>query len=208
MIQTLYHVRIYISFVSQLKTWVGCVIPQLRITPQVLGELIKSLMNQCDWYLTRNDVQYMEITTWETNICAAFQVIAVLVKAWIRKELYCFCESPSQWHSLLTAGDNTTDARRQLTWHQDPEPSSGFVQSQGCTHVQSIARSKPEMMFHPSNTSVQSSVYQMKPFLISVTQSSGWWGGGMRASTHWGRWWNLHPVTAGLRASTKHRLVV
>lgn len=45
---------------------------------------------------------------------------------------------------LLIAGESTTDARRQLTWREDPEPAAGFVQSQGCTHVQPVARSGPE----------------------------------------------------------------
>lgn len=70
----------------------------------------------------------------------------------------------------LLAGENTTDAGRQLTWHEDPDPAPGFVQSQGCAHVQPVARSGPEATIHPRNNSVQGSTYQPKPFIFSFTE--------------------------------------
>lgn len=52
---------------------------------------------------------------------------------------------------LLIAGEGTVSAGRQLTWHEDPEPAAGFVQSQGCAHVQPVARSGPEAIAGPRN---------------------------------------------------------
>lgn len=52
---------------------------------------------------------------------------------------------------LLIAGEGTVNAGRQLTWHEDPEPAAGFVQSQACTHVQPVARSGPEAIAGPRN---------------------------------------------------------
>lgn len=43
-------------------TQLSCVVPQLHIMSEASGELNKSLMNRCDWYITRNDVKHMEIT--------------------------------------------------------------------------------------------------------------------------------------------------
>lgn len=80
-------VGISVFFVSWLKTWVSYTIPHLHIVFEASGELNKSLMNQRDWYITTNDVKHMEITDWETNIYTKLQLIAVLIKALIRKGL-------------------------------------------------------------------------------------------------------------------------
>lgn len=78
--------------------------------------------------------------------------------------------SPHPSDALLIVGENRTDAGRQLTSHLDPEPAAGFVQSQGCTCVQPVARSGPEATLHPRSNSVQSSMYQAKPFIFSYTE--------------------------------------
>lgn len=90
----------------------------------------------------------------------------MLIKAWSRKVPKRFCEPCSYWRSLLIASENTTDARKRLTCPEHPDPAAGFMQSQGCAHVQPIARSGSEFTIHPRNTSIAGWMYQMKPCIF------------------------------------------
>lgn len=163
------------------------------------AELDKSLMNKCDWCITGNDVKHMEITDWQTNIYTVLKLI-VLIKVWTRGGLLCFCEPPSQWCSPVIAGENTSDARRQLTWCKEPAPAAGFMQVQGCTHMQPSARSGP-MGYHSSMKYSHSGLYvSHKTFNFQLHR--GWWGGGVRASVQ-RSWWNSHPVTTGFEGLWK-----
>lgn len=45
-----------------ITTQLGCAVPQLHIVSEASAELNKSLLNRCDWYITRSDVKHMKIS--------------------------------------------------------------------------------------------------------------------------------------------------